>query len=361
MKNQKKEPYLVKSSSQRPVLVNNVIELLDSSQTDNISLAFEILKGGGVPSELVSHLFAIEKWHPSPGIRSKAKKLFRQAASTSLKKFIRENWKSDFETEYNESRIAQILHNLSRHPELDKTIIGLTCLKLSRKGGKFCLEESLSTDEQILKELIQGKELHLANFGLMRLPQEVGHFPELKILNISGNLFEDIPPEIAKLHNLQSLYYARTPLTALSVQFLEKTFPKIFSFKYYNEGIDLKAEESYLQASFLFLKALSLQADFAQAWYQLGACYVFAAKEDLGKTALLKAKKAYQKELAQYPQMAIYWFDKSCIHSLLGEKAAALSALRKSISLNNDFKRKAIHEEALYALRTNGEFQELSS
>lgn len=74
--NKKAPKYLQEAEQSGEVsMVNNVIELLESGDNQNIVLALELLKGGGVPKMVLQYLLILTKADEIPEIRKTAKKL----------------------------------------------------------------------------------------------------------------------------------------------------------------------------------------------------------------------------------------------------------------------------------------------
>lgn len=355
----KKDRFLIDSQKNTQDMVRGIQQLLESTNDHNIKLALQIMEGGGVPSEFQTHLFAIRTWHADYEVQAKANTLFKKIASPEVKRFVDRNWKKEYLYEFNEVKIAKYLEILSSHPKLDKRVLGLLCLRLTKKGGKFCLEQQLASNEFILSQLVFGKELYLANFELKQLPREIGLFREVRILNISGNRFQDIPVEISQLSNLESLYYTRTPLAPQAIRFLEKSFPKIFALKYYNEASDLSSDEQYLKAALLLKKATELLPDFAEAWLKMGSSYIFADRKVQAEFALHQVLDRLDQRLIQNPSSACDWFLKSCVYVLLDKKIKAFNALAHCIQLNSNYKLQAGREELYEAYHNDQEFKKI--
>ncbi len=362
-KGSQEERYLSKRGNHANIqtMVEHLKDLFESKQNPNIILALQLLEGGGVPKGLITYLFALKEWHGDQQISQKAKILFEKSASISLRRFLRTKWKKEYKQEYNEVKVSEFLSEITHHPEIDKRVLGLFCLYLCTKGGKFCLEEQLAPNEYILGELIRGNELYLANYELEALPHEIGHFPFLKVLNISGNHFCELPAEIYQLPHLESLYFVRTPLSARTLRALERAFPLIFSSKYYYEACDLKSEEEMFKASLLFLKSLYLNADFAEAWYQLGTTSSSIGRNFLATRALLEAEKQYQVRLTQNPSKASDWFGRACVQAFRQQRLKAYEYLEKSIQINPSYRTQAAVEEVFASWIEEEDFQKLLS
>jgi len=336
-------------------------QLLESAEIDNIMLAFKLMEGGGVPQKLMTHLLAISEWHQEELVRKAADKLIRKNDTDELKKLFKKYWKTAYNNEPNETKIAQYLNDLSQIETIDINGLANLKLRLTRKGGKFCLENNTAPYEDILKVLVENNRLYLNNFQLDFLPKEIGKFINLISLNISDNCFNQLPEEIANLTSLEGFYYERTPLESEEIKKLEKIFPKIFAEDYYYKGCDLRNDNKYEEAAKLFEKSVSLVPDFAESWHALGSVLLLDQNPNRQKTleALKTAQKYYQKRLNKAKQEPYHWFCSACIYALLEQEDSALEYLKNAIDLNQGYKQKAIYEEDFDSFKSDPRFKEI--
>jgi tetratricopeptide (TPR) repeat protein len=352
----KAEPYLLQNTPEVLQMVQNLQSLLESNKPENLELAFQLLESGGVPPRLFSHLLAIKLWHRIRTIRHKAHKLVQKLASEPLLKYLKNN---SLVYEHQESKITLQFRQLNQYAEVSPATLAWMSLKLRKKGGKYCLEEQTTSTESILRELIAGTELYLANYELKNLPREIGLFTDLTVLNISGNAFSQVPEEIAQLTKLEALYYARTPLTSQTIRQLETYFPKLFALKYFNQAMDGQNDEKYPSAIKLFLQVLKLDPNFAEAWHQLARCYLFDNQLIKFNKTLKKAITMYETHLQTQAQNAQVWYHKACAHALLRNDQQALEDLAQAIHFDSSYKTLARHEEDLSKLINVAEFKQL--
>jgi tetratricopeptide (TPR) repeat protein len=341
----KTDKYLLEDSAETRQIIQNLKNLLESNESANLKLAFQIMEAGGAPSILLTHLLAIKFWHRDNLIRQEAQKLLNRFATESLLQFVRQTWRQSFREEHQEVKINEQLLLLSQNPQIDAATLGLMSLKLRKRGGKFCLEQKVAPYLLVLGELVQHRELNLTHYELTFLPKEIGQFPDLLTLNISGNLFKNVPRELTNLVNLEQLYYYRTPLTKSAIRFLEKTFPKIFARKYYEQATELKSESQYLKAIKLYNKALKLDTAYEMAYLGLGASYIQVQQANKAQVVLKKALELLTKELNEFPKIAENWYLRACAYALLGEKEPFLADLKTAVALNPNLKLEAGIEE----------------
>jgi tetratricopeptide (TPR) repeat protein len=353
---EKADQYLLQNTPEVLQMVQNLQNLLESNKPANLELAFQLLESGGVPPRLFSHLLAIKLWHRVRTIRHKAHKLAQKLASEPLLKYLKNN---SLVYEHQESKITLQFRQLNQYAEVSPATLAWMSLKLRKKGGKFCLEEQTRPAESILREIIAGTELYLANYELKSLPQEIGLFTELTVLNISGNAFNQVPEEIAQLTKLEALYYARTPLSSQTIKKLETYFPKLFAQKYFNQASDLQSDEKYPLAIKLFLQVLKIDENFAQAWHQLAKCYLFDNQLIKFNKTLKKAIAIYEIRLQDQAQNAEVWYGKACAHALLRNDQQALEDLAQAISFDMSYKALARNEDDLSKLINKPEFKQL--
>jgi tetratricopeptide (TPR) repeat protein len=355
---EKADQYLLQNTPEALQMVQNLQNLLESNKTANLELAFQLMESGGLPPQLFSHLLAIKLWHRIRLIRHKAHKLVLKLASEPLLKYLKNN---SLVYEHQESKITLQFRQLNQYAEVRPATLAWMSLKLRKKGGKFCLEEQTNSAEAVLRELSNGTELYLANFELKNLPPEIGLLSDLTVLNISGNAFSQVPAEIAQLTKLETLYYARTPLSSQTIKQLEAYFPKLFASKYFHQATDLQSDEKYPAAIKLFLQVIKLDEDFAEAWHQLAKCYLFDNQLIKFNKTLKKAITLYETRLQSQAQIAANWYSKACAHALLRNDQQALEDLAQAISLDFGYKTVARHEEDLIKLINEPKFKALIS
>ncbi|MCP4441999.1 MAG: hypothetical protein GY810_24075 [Aureispira sp.] len=225
---QNEEQYLLEESADGSSNTENVAMLLSSTDHQNIDLAFQILKTGGVPQDLITELFLIAKNPKLPkGLRKQAKSYITLHGSDTLKKRIQTH-KMIFPGYINENKHTRNIKFYTNDTELDGVKVGQYIYNHTRQGIKFWFEQmdkaqrkeaitSLAQDPKfILKaryfkdkneiyEYTQVQGLELNSKRLAALPEALFKFKNLKRLNLSRNKLTELPEELAQLRQLQWL------------------------------------------------------------------------------------------------------------------------------------------------------------
>ncbi|WP_299462689.1 hypothetical protein [uncultured Microscilla sp.] len=251
--------------------IEQIKKLLESGEKHNIELAFQLIKGGGMVTELVTHLYALSIFYTDDdALKRRAKLYYKNIASVDLYEFTKYKW-NVYGEYYNENKMTEFLTKLGAHPKLDHKILANMALLYAHKGAKYCLENETASPQKIIAQLVDQDMLDLDYLNLDTLPKEIGLFKQIKFLYLEGNNFTDIPDELAQLTQLQSLSYKNTPLTDEAFQKLETFFPKIFATQYYMEIIDdINQGINYENSLQVLDKVLQLDATYATAWNDKG-------------------------------------------------------------------------------------------
>lgn len=342
---EKQSFYLMNYHLKQQEMTGNICKLLETGKSEEIRLAFQLMNTGGVPEDLLSYILVLKIWHPTKWIRKQAQALFNKFAPKELKIAFEKVWQKDFKFEKNESKIETYLLQLKEIAHFNINAFANYKLKITKKGAKFCLENQTASYDYILSCLIENNSLYLENFELSFLPSEIGNFPFLLTLNISGNHFDSIPDEIQNLTLLEELYFNRTPLNTVNIQKLEKFFPHIFAQKYFDEGNDFKLERQYLKAIKKFSAAVQFLPDFAEAWQQLGASQKKINVDTESNQALEKALELYQLRINQNQLPAYNYYKIATIQALIEDVPSMILALQQSFQLNIRYRDKVHFEE----------------
>ncbi len=340
-----KKDHTTKNRGDTSPMLQNIKDLIESTQASHTILALQLIEGGGVAHDFLAHLLALSKWYPSPDIRVQAKELFYQSASRPLIEYLHKRWCKQYNEEFNEVKISHQFEDLEVFQEIDISDLAWMSLKLRRKGGKYCLEHKTAPNHLILREIKSGTSLFLCNYELDSLPQEVSQLDDLTVLNISGNRFTVLPHEINQLKKLEKIYFARTPISSTTIRQLEKYFPKVFAEKYYYQANDLKQESAYLKAYIMYQRAAKLDPLFAESWHQAGLSLLALKRSDSATLFFEKAQQAYHKLLKHSPNNAYYWFALATLLARTTQTAAMIHSLQKAIRLNSHYKSVALEED----------------
>lgn len=272
-----KDSFLTKDSPKTREMIRKIKDLFFSNEKDNIQLGLQFLKSGGLPNSLLTVVFVLAHWHPDDEIRTSAIPLLKKHQSDSLTNHLKKHWKWHFRELKIEKDISPVLENLSSHPDINIQDLGNFVFKISGKGASFCLKNQTTSPKNILEKLLQkkGQYLSLTHFQLDELPEEIGDFSQLKMLDISGNNFEILPDSFRKLKNLERLIYKKTPLHSDTLNFIRKEIPMIFARKFFDDANHLFQQAKYKDAIKKYTEAIDSFPEYAEAWNRKGYCYRF--------------------------------------------------------------------------------------
>lgn len=254
----------------------NLSTLLTSLDANNVLIALEILKSGGVPSNLLDDLLVVQKTNANSKVRGAAKKLLELYAPADWLPLIQD--KQHFAMIHKGVREQDL--NIKLHSVAKKTsrklaaMLSLAMFKVYRRGlryifyhfvkphpirtqafqavmtGTHCdyrtgigfknLKERDPSNIQVHKmktpalfpvdilEVISPIEsIDFHNCKYDKLHQQIGKFVDLKHLNCSCNLINKLPKTIKKLQKLETLdlsnnTFSQFPMEVLSLPNLKK-------------------------------------------------------------------------------------------------------------------------------------------
>ncbi|NJL13821.1 MAG: tetratricopeptide repeat protein [Microscillaceae bacterium] len=249
---------------------HKILGLLASPSAQNIELALQILSGQSQAEGLMSTVLGLALFHPQAPLRKQAARFLQQQAPEPWKKTHQHYKKNPLITK---SEMHQFLHEVRQISFIDLKALMPIVLQYRRSGVFFCLEHKILPPLQVLEIIGQAQWLSLENLELTHLPEEIGQLTDLRSLNISGNLFRQVPDSLAQLQNLEQLYYHRTPLSGSALRKLQGFFPKIFADKFFMEAIGFFEERNYQEALHKINKSIQFFPGAANAWGTKGSIF----------------------------------------------------------------------------------------
>ena len=363
------EKYLLENTKDAQEMRENLRQLLETGEGVNIKLAFTLISGGGLHKTLATYVLVSFLWHESDEIREWATDIITNHLPPKVaQKWLLEEIEIPKVKPYPSYYYLQFVkektlcHNLERivkSPMVDKTVLGIATLKMTKKGGLFCLKHQLAPANDILKEMINDFKLDLSHFDLEKLPEEVTEFVNLRELNISNNKFAELPKNFENLRNLQTINYDKTPLKPTEIRRLEKMMPVFFGKTLYNKANNLYHQSKQPKKAIpIFRKSIKLMPEYAEAWHNLGACFLDTNQEEKAIIPLNKAIKYYDERLADM-RNAYDLFWKSCVFALLKNKETAFKFLQEAIDINPSYKHSATYEADYKAYYEDEEFRKI--
>lgn len=244
-------PYLLEQEANDVHSVDNLRNLLTSSDAANMSVAIEILKGGGVPEELLTEVFFVAKVAKEKKAREGAKELLDLYAPKGMQKAIKHKEKLGSSSSSLDAE-KKVYKKLRKYASLSKLIdwgkIAYYHYKQFGNGLRFLFDyESTGSElrKQVLAEITQGTKLdffaayatylpdysfayayehyqpkpfpmdilelqHLTDLSLAgcyieAIPEQITQLPQLKILDCRGNFLDSLPESLSALTALHTI------------------------------------------------------------------------------------------------------------------------------------------------------------
>lgn len=360
------EKYLLENTKDAQEMRENLRQLLETGEGVNIKLAFTLIEGGGLHETLATYTLVSFLWHESEEIQKWAGEII----ASHLPPKIAQKWLLEekpkrrqyyYYLQYiKEKTLCHDLEKIAKNKMVDKTTLGLATLKMTKKGGLFCLKHKLAPTNDILKEILNDFTLDLNDFGLEELPEEVTQFVNLRELNICRNKFTELPKNFENLRNLESITYAGTPLKPSELKRLEKMMPNFFGSNFYNKGCNLYHQSKQPKKAIpVFRKSIKLMPEYAEGWHNLAACLLDTNQEEKAIIPLNNAIKYYDERLSTM-RNAYDLFWKSCAFALLKNKETAFKFLQEAIDINLTYKNSAKIEPDYKAYFEDEMFKEIT-
>jgi Leucine-rich repeat (LRR) protein len=236
------QPYLQSEEESIQTSVQHLSELLMSKEDENISIAIEIMKGGGFPREVFSEAFIALKKTESKTNKDALKKILNGYVSEKGRKGIRRTLGLDAGVEY------KIMRNIKKYTQDIDELDGLAVARLLYKyyGSGFLYIFKFSKDSQeikrILEDFIEGNQLKIYHKRITFLPKEIAQYKDLEIVNLSLNQFSSVPKVLEKLEHLHTLVLSYNSFSKLgnSLQKMKKL-----------RHLDLRGVLGYRRARFI--------------------------------------------------------------------------------------------------------------
>lgn len=352
--------------------IAQIKKLIESGQKENVALALQLIKGGGMVTALVTHLCAILLiYHDDTDIKE---------ATIALYKFPLAFRFFYGGVVYNDDIVNRIPAIADDHPDIDTSLLAILLFEQTGKLAAYCLENQLLPVEHIIAKKLTGNYLSLSRMNLSFLPPEVGLFTQIEHLNIVGNQFSSIPDELKNLTKLTHIYIDDTPLDAQAIAKLELFFPKAMAEYYAQKSNTImntadRVWNEYERALQYIEKALSLAPNTHNYYLEKGLILrtrrdhkqaievleqALALSKAVGANPALEQKiyndqgisyirlgkythahQVYHQALQLNPQYGTAWYNQACAYALEQNKEQTLHCLQQAIHLRGSFKTEA--------------------
>jgi hypothetical protein len=232
--NQVETPFLLEPSDSYQQDTVNLSALLLSSDSNNVAVALQMLKVGGVPKELLTELFIVYKTTDEKKNQELSKSLLELNASPALKASLKQrvelvtvgHWEAQKKT-------YRAIEKYVNGTELDGIQLALLLHQKYGAGLRYVLDHAAPFSElklSLLKSFIEGDSLdfskHYTCSGfdannpysrkrILDFPKEIFEFTHLKHLNFTDCFLDEVPEGISRLTGLETLDLSQNFLTKL--------------------------------------------------------------------------------------------------------------------------------------------------
>ncbi|MCP4131277.1 MAG: hypothetical protein GY754_09875 [bacterium] len=215
------EPWLLEPGSSGAPSNCNLAEILKSTDDENVRLALELMKEGGVPGEVMLELFLLcQDLKMNQALRKDARKLFFQYAPEHMREALSGLTNSLLLDRMGETKRMERIERLEQQcPEINGLKLAQLLLERSRFGVKYIFTHGSPDDAaQALKLFITGDTLVLTEKELKEIPAVLSVFSHIKKVDISGNHIVKFPLVLAELPRLEVLDLTYNRLGRLPVE-----------------------------------------------------------------------------------------------------------------------------------------------
>lgn len=239
-------PYLLETEASEGLNIEHISSLLLSSDIDNVGLGIELLKGGGVPKELLTELFIVYKLCEDKNKKKAARELLKLNGSMALQKALKsrkkltgyswsikeaiegtelEPWKIaqyGCRTAYNEYK-RSINLGLTDAPEDKAKDFAAYVLDKSCSGGYLSLDDMNAKLIDYMYVRTDLKVFYSFNsLGLRNIPDGISALVNLREFSLMMSKIEKLPADFGQL-NLSRVSFENIPFENVNAEIKKLT------------------------------------------------------------------------------------------------------------------------------------------
>ena len=221
--------YLMEDKENLVQNADNIRRFLFSIEETSQLLAFELIKSGGLPKELLTDVFYLFQTTDNAKIRTKARNLVKKYASpkllTGLK--VRQKIKDIYQDRF---KFTNFWKQAVAETELDDLKLLLYMVRdygTQITAMNLLLEHQESNDEEIIKYVAKNGQLQLRGdeqSRLIKVLPTVSHLTELELWNMK---FDEFPTAIFELKSLQTLFFREVNIAEIPEKITELSQLKV--------------------------------------------------------------------------------------------------------------------------------------
>ncbi len=184
----------------------SVGQLLKSGQEDNIQIALEMIKTGGLPGHLITAVFiAYQESGRNVNIRRSLQRLLKQYGSLKLQQKLKKGFYY-FGYNYFEATVRDSIKKYAQDTELNADEMAeYSILKKQQGYSYFILHEDKTKSLKALKQRMEGDLLNLKAMQLGLLPNHIKDIKEIKKIDLNQNLLKRFPMLLFEMPQLESI------------------------------------------------------------------------------------------------------------------------------------------------------------
>lgn len=292
--------HLLEATEEAKQMRENIRDLLASEIPENITLALQLIQGGGMHTSFIYPLWAnyynIDKF-------------FQKQVHNLLKDYLPHN--ANYKT-LSVPRLLQIVQDLMEREPIECNVgefVRWIFPQISHKIAYF--DHFYTTYPAYRHALVQAKIAFEKTFDLQKstlpcLPTEIGDFPNLTVVNIQESTIAELPESFFKLQKLRKFHYEKTPL-ARNKPLLKRTeneLPLLTAITLCDKATRLYYSENYKAAAKQMEQAIALVQDDFECWRWYAETHRLAEKKKVALQGFEKAQELNPKSGAVYAKIA---------------------------------------------------------
>ncbi len=213
--NEVEDAFLLEENVQESGFIEQVEALLKSGDEDNVAVALQMLRGGGLPKDLIPNVFISYFLGTSRSNRAEAKKLLKLYGDEKMQVAMTRKYKK-----FEPNKMAYFLRrNIAEHARISGVPdwqIAEAVYERHQRCKDILLESEHITNArkiELLQTIYQSKRLNLHYMSLHKFPVEIYELEDMETLIAAHHSFRELPSGISRLKKLQQLYVGFTPIS----------------------------------------------------------------------------------------------------------------------------------------------------
>jgi Leucine-rich repeat (LRR) protein len=224
--------YLKNEDDETQIIRENVLQLL-ASGAENMALALQLIEGGGMNKEIITHL--LYYFHAN-----KRRNEFGKQIKAILRKFAPIEIEPLLELEFNfnslsNSKLYPLLQSMLKNTHVDAIGFAYLIFRHKQKAANFILYHADSDfKKRVINEILESSynktTFNVSMSNASALPEELADFPQITSFTTRGNGLKTFPEVLLKLPNLEKIELSESKFKTLPEGFKHLTKLKVVNF-----------------------------------------------------------------------------------------------------------------------------------